>query len=151
MFWTHTQNFIFIYQEVIFMAVRNPSKWTGLERAVHQANLGIAARGDKGPNGEDYFHIAANKRDGSQEVHTVVMQNGRMDIYRYENGNRIKVDENWDMTPAEIKRRDYNRAYYQKKKAAKQAAECPNLIGAGLDLGIKAAFGIIDGIWKMFK
>lgn len=126
---------------------RNPSKMTALEEAVHQANLEKSARGDRGPNGEWYFHVAANKRDGSQEVHTWVSENGNLNEYRYENGNRIKVDENWDMTSEEIKRRDYHRAYYQKKKAQKKAQECPNLIEAGFNAGMT----LIDGIFKLFK
>jgi hypothetical protein len=133
------------------MSVRNPSKPTALERAVDQANLEKSARGDRGPNGEWYFHVAANKRDGSQEVHTWVNESKGLTEYRYENGNMIKVDENWDMTPEEIKRRDYHRAYYQKKKAQKKAQECPNLIGAGVDLGMKGLVSIANGLYRLFK
>ena len=133
------------------MSVRNPSKPTALEIAVDQANLEKSARGDRGPNGEWYFHVAANKRDGSQEVHTWVHESKGLTEYRYENGNMIKVDENWDMTPEEIKRRDYHRAYYQKKKAQKKAQECPNLIGAGVDLGMKGLVSIANGLYRLFK
>lgn len=97
-------------------------KPTGLELAVEQANLEKAARGDTGPNGEFFFHTVATRRDGRQEVHTWILEGPEKGLvpYRYENGQRIRVDENWDMTPEEIKRRDYHRAYYQRKKAERE-------------------------------
>lgn len=122
-------------------------KITAMEELVDRLNQQKSARGDVGPNGEFYFHTAANRRNGTQELHTWVNENGRLNEYRYENGNMIKVDENWDMTPAEIKRRDYNRAYYQKRKAKRNGSSSDNPIGMAID-----AVGIaIDGIMSLFK
>lgn len=127
-------------------------KRTGLEVAVDRANREKSACGITGASDNYYFHIAANKRDGSQEVHTWVNENGRLNEYRYENGKMVPVDENWDMTPEEIKRRDYHRAYYQKRKAQKIAAQkCPNVIGMGVDLVSDGLVTVLNGLWRMFK